>query len=127
MSMSFSIPPRTFSVEQSQMQVLIRRLSSLHLPRNRASMISWTSGERTSMGTTPIPQEDLLPVYEVNFDSRLWSVIQESSRMELFGLSLPEIGRLLGLRVRSGYFFCCYCCWLISKVLYLIVLRYNLG
>ncbi|OON18583.1 hypothetical protein X801_05563 [Opisthorchis viverrini] len=40
-----------------------------------------------------------LPVYEVNFDSRLWSVVQEAARMELFGLALPEIGRFLGLRV----------------------------
>ncbi|KAF6771173.1 hypothetical protein AHF37_11217, partial [Paragonimus kellicotti] len=39
-----------------------------------------------------------LPVYEVNFDSKLWGVVQEAARLELFGLSLPEIGRFLGLR-----------------------------
>ncbi|CAH8443146.1 unnamed protein product [Heterobilharzia americana] len=89
---------RTASKVQNQMQVLIKQLSSLHLPRNHGSIISLTSRERTSLATSATNQESLLPVYEVNFDSRLWSIIQEASRMELFGFSLPEIGRILGLR-----------------------------
>ncbi|KAM3182244.1 hypothetical protein ACTXT7_012779 [Hymenolepis weldensis] len=43
---------------------------------------------------------DDLPVYEVNFNSTIWSAIAESVRMELLGLKIPEMVRLLSLRRR---------------------------
>ncbi|KAG5441844.1 Dynein heavy chain 10, axonemal [Clonorchis sinensis] len=87
------------AIEQTPVAGNTRRNSSVFLQRNHGSGMSWTSqGERTSLGTGPQIQEGCLPVYEVNFDSRLWSVVQEAARMELFGLALPEIGRFLGLR-----------------------------
>ncbi|VDP78569.1 unnamed protein product [Echinostoma caproni] len=77
----------------------LTRTYSSNLQRNHGSAVSWTSqGERTSLGTSPTMQEGALPVYEVNFDSKLWGVIQEAARIELFNLPLPEIARFLGLR-----------------------------
>ncbi|KAF7256044.1 hypothetical protein EG68_05470 [Paragonimus skrjabini miyazakii] len=90
---------RQLTVEQALAQGTMRRTSSTHLQRNHGSAISWTSqGERGSLGTSQQISEGCLPVYEVNFDSKLWGVVQEAARMELFGLPLPEIGRFLGLR-----------------------------
>ncbi|VDM01559.1 unnamed protein product [Schistocephalus solidus] len=42
------------------------------------------------------------PVYEVNFDSKVWASIAEAARMEVCGLSVPELSRLLSLR--CGYY-----------------------
>ncbi|CAH8459255.1 unnamed protein product [Dicrocoelium dendriticum] len=90
---------RQVTRDQAPGQSLVRRMSSSHMQRTRVSAVSWTSqGERTSLGTTPLIPEGYLPVYEVNFDSKLWTVIQETARLELLGLPLPEIGRFLGLR-----------------------------
>ncbi|VDM32164.1 unnamed protein product [Hydatigera taeniaeformis] len=40
------------------------------------------------------------PVYEVNFDSNIWATIAEAARLELLGVRVPEMARLLGLRRR---------------------------
>lgn len=39
------------------------------------------------------------PVYEVNFDSNVWAAIAEAARLEMLGVRIPEVARLLGLRV----------------------------
>ncbi|KAA3678865.1 dynein heavy chain, axonemal, partial [Paragonimus westermani] len=90
---------RQLTAEQAIAQGIMRRTSSIHLQRHHCSAISWTSqGERGSLGTSQQIPQGCLPVYEVNFDSKLWGVVQEAARLELFGLPLPEIGRFLGLR-----------------------------
>ncbi|KAL5967709.1 Dynein heavy chain 10 axonemal [Taenia solium] len=40
------------------------------------------------------------PVYEVNFDSNVWTAIAEAARLEMLGVRIPEMARLLGLRRR---------------------------
>nr|CAK6928263.1 unnamed protein product [Fasciola hepatica] len=90
---------RQFFTDPTNTPGTVTRSSSIHLQRNHGSAVSWTSqGERTSFATNPVMQEGCLPVYEVNFDSKLWGVIQEAARIELFNLPLPEIARFIGLR-----------------------------
>ncbi|TPP65485.1 Dynein heavy chain 10 axonemal [Fasciola gigantica] len=90
---------RQFFTDPTNTPGTVTRSSSIHLQRNHGSAASWTSqGERTSFATNPVMQEGCLPVYEVNFDSKLWGVIQEAARIELFNLPLPEIARFIGLR-----------------------------
>ncbi|KAL5105240.1 Dynein heavy chain 10 axonemal [Taenia crassiceps] len=43
---------------------------------------------------------ELAPVYEVNFDSNVWTAIAEAARLEMLGVRIPEMARLLGLRRR---------------------------
>ncbi|CDS38073.1 dynein heavy chain [Echinococcus multilocularis] len=43
---------------------------------------------------------ELAPAYEVNFDSNIWAAIADAARLEMLGMRIPEMARLLGLRRR---------------------------
>ncbi|VDO04672.1 unnamed protein product [Rodentolepis nana] len=85
--------------------------SNFHIGSYLPSEISWGLGPNKEGTSSPhsyftlqsyedesLEYEDP-PVYEVNFSSTIWLAIAESVRMELLGLKIPEMVRLLGLRV----------------------------